>query len=80
MRDRARTEVSFLCGLGEGKKKRERENGYQGHFPGYDTFLGHYFTSLSSKIVIYLNSVFVVWEPGEVLESENRFYGLDRMS
>lgn len=50
------------------------------HFPEYYTALGHYFTSLSSKIVIYLNSILVVWEPSEVLKCENRFYGLDRMS
>lgn len=50
------------------------------HFPEHFASLGHYFTSLSSKIVIYLNSILVVWEPGEVLQSENRFYGLDGMS
>lgn len=50
------------------------------HFPGYYTFLGDYFTSLSSKIVIYLSSILVAWDPGEMLESEYRFYGLDEMS
>lgn len=71
MRDNARTEVSFLHGL------EEKNSGYQGHFPGYYTFLGHYFTSLSSKIVFYLNRIFVVWETGKTLESENTLYGSD---
>lgn len=72
MRDRAQTEVSFLPG--------EKRVVISAHFPGYYTFLGHYFTSFSSKIVIYLNSILVAWEPGQVLESEYRFYGLDGMS
>ena len=74
MRDGDRPEVSSLHGLEQGK------SGDQGYSPACDTFLGHYFTSLSPKIVIYLNSVCVVWEPGEMLESEKRFYGLDGMS
>ena len=54
--------------------------GYPGHFSGYRTFLGHYFTSVSSKIVIHLNRIFVVREAGEPLESGNRLYGSDGMS
>lgn len=74
MRDGAGTEVSFLHGL-EGKSMV-----ISAHFPGYYISLGHYFPSLSSEIVIYLNSALAAWEPGAAMQRENRFYGSDGMS
>lgn len=58
----------------------EKKSGYQWTFSWILYLLDHYFTSLSSKIVIYLNSILVAWEPGEILESQYRFYGFDEMS
>lgn len=75
--DKGRTgnEVSFLHGL------EEKKSGYQCTFSWTIYLLKVIILLLFHlKIVMYLNSIFVVWEPGEVLESENRFDGSDGMS
>lgn len=41
---------------------------------------GHYFISLLSKIVSYLNDMFVIWESSKVLESSKEALWLEGMS